>query len=716
MTLQSPSLVANPDLDTWIRVDPEETITVFTGKVELGQGLRAALARVAAEELDVPVATIRVAPVSTEHSPDEGYTFGSQSMSDGATAVRQAAAEARAPQLERAPPPRGVGPAPPGIPDRVITAPDGSSTSYWQLLGGRRFGFAVTGDIAPKSPEHYRLVGKPGARPDVVGLVTGTLPFVNDLRLPGMLFGRVVRPPSAAAVFESVDAEPVRALPGVVAVVGDGGFLAVAAEREEQAAAAVEALRARARWRESESLPDERRLPDWLLSQPTQDFFVVDGNPVDEPVPPLETPAGAVQTVSATYTRPYQMHGSIGPAAAAGLWGEDGTLTVWTAMQGPFVMRTALAEALGLPLERVRVIHVEGPGCYGHTGTEDVSLDAALVARAVPGRPVLVKWSREDEHAWEPYGPPTVVKLQASLDARGTLLDWNHDVWGTTHNSRAFPYGERTKLLAAWYLERPVPRQPATPFMLSHAGLHRNADPLYAVPRRRVVKHFVEEMPLRSSSLRALGAYANVFAIESFMDELAEAAGRDPLELRLAYLPDERARDVLIAAAERAGWHDRPDESGCGTGIGFARYKNTAAYAAVVVRLTVDDETAAIALERIVIAADAGQIVDPDGLVNQLEGGAVQSASWTLKEQVRFDRTRVTSVDWETYPILTFPEVPELVTVLIDRPGAPYLGAGEAMQGPTAGAIANAVYDAIGVRLRDIPFTPESVRAAVARA
>ena len=252
--------------------------------------------------------------------------------------------------------------------------------------------------------------------------------------------------------------------------------------------------------------------------------------------------------------------------------------------------------------------------------------------------------------------------------------------------------------------------------MLRHAGLHRNADPLYAVPRRRVVKHFVEEMPLRSSSLRALGAYANVFAIESFMDELAEAAGRDPLEFRLAYLADERARDVLIAAAERAGWHDRPDELGCGTGIGFAQYKNTAAYAAVVVRLTVDDETAAIALERIVIAADAGQIVNPDGLVNQLEGGAVQSASWTLKEQVRFDRTRVTSVDWETYPILTFPEVPELETVLIDRPGAPYLGAGEAMQGPTAGAIANAVYNAIGVRLRDIPFTPENVRAAVARA
>lgn len=716
MTLLSPSLVANPDLDAWIRIDPGATITVFTGKVELGQGLRAAIARVAAEELDVSPGTIRVEPVDTAHSPDEGYTFGSQSMSESATAVRQAAAEARAHLLALVAAEFDVAPAQLTVRDGVIAAPDGRSTSYWQLLGGGRFGFAITGDVAPKSPEQYRFVGKPGTHPDVVGLVTGTLPFVQDLHLPEMLFGRVVRPPSEAAAFESVDAEQVRSLPGVVAVVCDGGFLAVAAEREEQAAAAVEALRARARWRESESLPEQRRLSGWLLSRPTQDFLVVEGDPVDGPVPPIETPAGAALTVSATYTRPYQMHGSIGPAAAAARWGEEGTLTVWTAMQGPFVLRAALAQALGLPLERVRVIHVEGPGCYGHNGAEDVSLDAALVARAVPGRPVLVKWSREDEHAWEPYGPPMVVKLQASLDARGNLLDWNHDVWGTTHNSRAFPYGERTKLMAAWYLERPVPRQPAMPFMLRHAGLHRNADPLYAVPRRRVVKHFVQEMPLRSSSMRALGAYANVFAIESFLDELAVAAGRDPLEFRLAYLADERARDVVIAAAERAGWHDRPDGFGRGTGIGFARYKNVAAYAAVVVRLTVDDETAAIALERIVIAADAGQIVDPDGLVNQLEGGAVQSASWTLKEQVRFDRTRVTSVDWETYPILTFPEVPELETVLIDRPGAPYLGAGEATQGPTAGAIANAVYDAIGVRLRDIPFTPENVRAAVARA
>jgi CO/xanthine dehydrogenase Mo-binding subunit len=716
MTLPSPSLVANPDLDTWIRVDEADTITVFTGRVELGQGLRAAMRRIAADELDLPLAAVRVETADTARGPDEGWTAGSMSMADGGTAMRQAAAEAREHLLRLAAAALDASPAQLRVRDGVVTAPDGQTTSYWEVLGGGRFGFRIEGDAAPRPPQEYRHVGKPGPRADLEAIVAGTLTYVQDLRLPGMLFGRVVRPPSPAAVFESVGTGPARALPGVVAVVCDGGFLAVVAQREEQADRAADALRAAARWAERPSLPAERDLFDWLRAQPGEDFLVLDGAPVDGPVPPIETPEGAATTLQATFTRPYQMHASIGPAAAAARWEADGSVTAWSAAQGPFVMRAALAQVLGLEPEQVRVIHVEGPGCYGHNGAEDATLDAVLVARAAPGRPVLVKWSREDEHAWEPYGPPMVVQLQASLDADGNLLDWNHDVRGTTHVTRASPHGERTSLLPAWYLARPVPRQPARPLLAPHAGLHRNADPLYAVPRRRVVKHFVEEMPLRTSAMRSLGAYANVFAIESFVDELSEAAGRDPLEYRLAYLTDERARAVLAAASEHAGWRGRSREPGRGMGMGFARYKNAAAYAAVFVEATVDDATAVIALERIVIAADAGQVVDPDGLVNQLEGGAVQSASWTLREQVRFDRTRVRSVDWETYPILGFRDVPELETVLIDRPGAPYLGAGEATQGPTAGAIANAVYDAIGVRLRDLPFTPDNVRAAVARA
>jgi CO/xanthine dehydrogenase Mo-binding subunit len=406
------------------------------------------------------------------------------------------------------------------------------------------------------------------------------------------------------------------------------------------------------------------------------------------------------------------MHGSIGASAAVAEWDDDGRLTVWTAMQAPFPMRDALAQVLSMPAEDVRVIHVEGPGCYGHNGSEDVCLDAALLARTVPGRPVLVQWSREDEHVWEPYGPAMLMLVEASLGPDGSLLDWNYDVRGTTHLSRAIVDGEDTGFMSAWSLERPVPRQVPKPMLYPHGGMHRNADPLYSIPRRRVVKHFIEAMPIRTSSLRGLGAYANVFAVESFIDDLAEAAGRDPLEFRLAHLDDERAREVLTVAADRAGWHDRRIEFGHGLGIGFARYKNAATYTAVIVEATVDDATSAIALQRIVVAADAGQVIDPDGLVNQLEGGAVQSASWTLKEHVRFDRRRILSVDWESYPILTFPEIPQIETVILDRPGLPSLGAGEATQGPTVGAIANAVKAATGLRLRKIPFTPEAVRAA----
>jgi CO/xanthine dehydrogenase Mo-binding subunit len=408
------------------------------------------------------------------------------------------------------------------------------------------------------------------------------------------------------------------------------------------------------------------------------------------------------------------MHASIGPSAAlAEVAG--GLLTVWTHSQGVHLLRGALAQALGRSEGAIRVVHVEGPGSYGHNGADDAALDAALLAVRVPGRPVLLKWTREQEHALEPYGPAMVVKLEAALGRDGRILAWSHDVYGYTHMGRPLPFGERSGLLAAWQRERPMPRASARPMLAYHAGIHRNADPLYAIPARRIVKHFVPDAPLRTSSLRSLGAYANVFAIESFMDELAHAAGIDPLELRLRHLEDERARRVLETAVERAGlaggW-GRPSE-GRGRGLGFARYKNQKCYAAVVAEVRVGD-AGEIRVDRAVVAADAGQIIDPDGLANQLEGGVVQATSWTLAEEVRFDAAGVTSVDWKTYPILAFPEAPEVETHLVDRPGAPSLGAGEATQGPTPAAIANAVFHATGVRLRRIPFTAERVREAAA--
>jgi nicotinate dehydrogenase subunit B len=387
---------------------------------------------------------------------------------------------------------------------------------------------------------------------------------------------------------------------------------------------------------------------------------------------------------------------------------------VWTSSQGVPVLRLALAQALGIDAACLRVIHVEGAGCYGHNGADDAALDAALLARALPGRPIHVQWTRSDEHAWEPYGAAMVIDLQASLDASGLVVDWNHDVRSFTHISRAFPHGPQTSgLIAAWHRAAPMSRPTPRPALTYHMGIHRNADPLYAFARRRVVKHFLSGSPFRTSSLRALGAYGNVFAIESFVDELAAAAGQDPLELRFRHLADPRACDVLRAAAQRFGWQPapRPAGDGRGRGLALARYKNQKAWCAVVVELTVDDASAAIRIERAVIAADAGQIVDPDGIVNQLEGGFVQAASWTLREEVKFDRTRVTTTDWESYPIFRFGEIPELETVVLDRPGEPWLGAGEASQGPTAAAIANAIFDATGLRMRDLPLTPDRLRA-----
>ena len=706
------SLARQPELDTWLRIETDGTVTLRTGKVELGQGLRTAIARIGAEELDVSLSRIRVETADSARGPNELMTVGSMSIEDSGTAMRFVAAEARQYLLELAAQRLGVPLGRLDVDDGTVSVRGSSErrTTYWELHGGRDFARRVTGEAVAKAPETHRIVGKPGLRIDLRAKLTGGA-FLQDLAPSGMLFGRVLRPPSPGARLAALDEQAARALPGVRAIVRDGSFVGVVAEREEQSIRACEQLAALARWEEKPTLPGHDRAFEHLLAQPRQSFPVVDGTPQRAPVPAYEPPAGARTTLSARYLRPYQMHGSIGPSAA--LAHQDGQrLTIWTHSQGVPVLRHALARALRLPPEQVRVIHADGPGCYGHNGADDVALDAALLARAVPGAPVLVQWSREDEHAWEPYAPAMAIDLAASLDASGRVIDWSHEVFSHTHMGRAIPARDASNLVADWHREPPLPPLRSEPRLEAHAGIHRNADPLYAFPRKRIVKHFVENPALRVSSTRGLGAYANVFAIESFLDELALAAGRDPLELRLAQLEDPRARAVLEAAAARAGWR-RPAADGRGQGLAFARYKNAKCYTAMVVELEVDMSTGAIRLLRAVIAADAGEIVDPDGLTNQLEGGFIQSASWTLKEEVRFDQTRITSRDWDSYPILRFSEVPEVETVLLDRPGMPFLGAGEATQGPTPAAIANAIAHATGARLRRIPFTPERVREAL---
>lgn len=712
------SIQQTPELDGWIRINSDETITVFSGKVEIGQGIGTAVAQIAAEELDVTLERIQVVAGDTERTPDEGVTAGSMSVQTSGQALRIAAAEAHHhllslafEELEARTPGSAL-----EVNDGTITDPaTGRQTTYWRLLGGKRFSRQITGLGRPKAPDAYQIVGRPAARLDLRSKITGAASFVQDLALPDMVHGRVVRPPGYGASLVSVDDASVRQMPGVIDIVCDGSFLAIIAEREEQAIWAKAALQENAVWHYEPNFPPMAELYERLLSQPDQESLVVGGTAVDDPIPPRQPVADPAHMVTATYYRPYQMHASLSPSAAIAQL-SDGTLTIWCHSQGVNLLRQTIAHVLAMDPANVHLIHVEGSGCYGHNGADDAALDAALLARAIPGRPVSLKWTREDEHAWEPYGPAMVVKMQASLGQNGAIVDWSHDVWSYPHTARPRPGGESSGLLAAWHLARPFKRPQPRPIQGYHFGDYRNADPKYDLPRRRIVAHFVPESPLRTSSLRSLGAYANIFAIESFMDELAVAAGDDPLAFRLRHLTDERARAVIMAAAERAGWEPRyrPARNGHGRGLAFAQYKNSQCYAAVIVTLDVDPATGEILLRRATIAADAGQIVNPDGLSNQLEGGFFQAASWTLREEVTFDSSGITSRDWDSYPILRFSGAPEINTVLLNRPNLPFLGSGEATQGPTPAAIANAVFDATGIRLRHLPMTAAKVHQALA--
>jgi CO/xanthine dehydrogenase Mo-binding subunit len=688
------SLHVNRCLGQWLRFLPEGLVEVRSGKVELGQGIATALAQIVADELDVAPARVRMIPASTAASPDEAVTSGSLSVQESGTALRYACAEARAIYLEAAAARLGKPLDRLQVIDGEIVAVGGAHTSYWALADERLLDREATGGVAPKSS--HRVVGSSALRLDIPDKAFGRPRFVHDLALPGMLHGRVLRPPSPAAVLLSSDDAKVRALGAVV--VRDGNFLGVLAEREEVALKALDRLRDGAAWNEPETLPDASTLADWLRAQPVETKVVAERAAADAAAP--------ARTLRARFSRPYLAHASIGPSCALAQW-QDGGLQVWCHSQGIYNLRADLALTFGLAPERIVVAHVEGAGCYGHNGADDVALDAALLARAAGGRPVRVVWSRADELAWAPFGPAMAIALEADVDAAGEVLAWRHDLWSNGHSTRPGRAATPT-LLAASHLERPFDRLLAINPPLPAGGADRNAIPLYDFPAQRVVNHRLLSMPLRASALRSLGAFANVFAIESFVDELAHARAEDPVAWRLRHLSDPRARAVVEAVARRAGWTGWQRRENRGHGIGFAKYKNLGAYCAVVAEIETERE---ICVHRLVVAVDVGLVINPDGVANQIEGGAIQAASWTLKEAVRFDLARVTSAAWEDYPILKFSEVPVVEVEIVSRPDAPWVGAGEAAQGPTAAAIANAVYDALGVRVRDLPITPERIAA-----
>jgi CO/xanthine dehydrogenase Mo-binding subunit len=487
----------------------------------------------------------------------------------------------------------------------------------------------------------------------------------------------------------------------VVALVRDGAFVGVLAEREDAAIAAQRALRSAASWNQAAPLPQDIHV--WLKQNAVDHRVICEKNDA-------AASSRASRIVSASYSKPYISHASIGPSCALAQF-ESGKLTVWSHSQGIFNLRRDLSLALNMPEEAVTVRHAEGAGCYGHNGADDVALDAALLARAAGSRPVRVQWMRDDEFCWAPCGPAMTLDLGASLDSDGNVVAWQHDLWSNGHSSRP-GRSDSPALLAAWDVADSHERPPAINMPLPAGAADRNAIPLYDFPNQRVVNHYVRDMPVRTSALRSLGAYANVFAIESFMDELAAAAGADPLAFRLRHLRDPRARAVLETAASRASWNGWKQREGCGHGLGFAKYKNLGAYCAVVAEVEVSRE---VRVHRLAVAVDVGLAVNPDGVRNQIEGGAIQSTSWTLKEQLKLGGYGIAAVGWEDYPILKFSEVPAVDVHLIDRPDLPSVGAGEAAQGPTAAAIANAVHSALGVRVRELPLTPERIIAAIER-
>ncbi|MGD1892609.1 MAG: molybdopterin cofactor-binding domain-containing protein [Cyclobacteriaceae bacterium] len=683
------SLARHPNVNAWLKVLEDGRIQIFTGKVELGQGISTAVAQVAAEELNTDPTSVVVHIAETGVTPNEGYTAGSGSIINSAMSVRYAAAHARVLLLERAAKKLEVDAAELKIEGGTVTAPNGQQLTFKALLDGEQLTEEVPTSVKLKPKQDYQWVGTPEPRPEISQMVRGEAYFIQDLRFPGMVHARVVRPPSYQATLQSYDADVLKQeVSGVLKVVRNGSFLGVITEDEYQAEQAQRFLKRNSKWSVSEELPSDQPLAEYLNSLPANSQKVQEASfATDE------------NTVKAQYFKPYIMHASIGPSCAIALHDDD-QLHIWSHSQGIYPLREALPKVVGLPIEKIHIKAVPGSGCYGHNGADDAATDAAIMAIAYPGKHIRVQWSREEEHGWEPLGSAMIVETQANLDENGRIKEWYTELWSDSHSTR--PGGDPGNLMPAHYVEDSHPR---TSFGYSGGG-YRNADPYYTIPQLSIDAHFFEG-PLRVSSLRSLGAYANIFAIESFMDELAERAGKEPLEFRLMHSDDPRAIAVMTKLDEMT----RDVELGEQEGIGYAfsRYKNTASYCAVAALVKVVSQTKRIKLIKMWGVIDAGEVINPDGLKNQTEGGMIQAASWTLREEVLFNKQHIISLNWDSYPIRRVLDTPEVEVVIIDRPNEPALGGGEAAQSPSGAAIANAVYRASGKRIRHLPITTKKL-------
>jgi nicotinate dehydrogenase subunit B len=699
-----PSLAANPKLSSWINFAADGKVVVSPGKVEIGQGIVTALAQIAADELDIDIARVQMVRTSTPASPNEGVTSGSLSVQHSGRAIRFACAEIRQIFLDTAAERLGVAPDVLTITDGTMAGPGNVSTSYWELAGDISLDRDATAGAQPKSASQRTLAGHSLQRLDIPDKVFGRPRFIHDSLPPGTLHGRVLRAELSQATLTELNDERARKVEGLIAIVRDGNFLGVVCETEAAAEAAVTALRKGATWSSRETLPDEDDLAEWLKRQPAVSTVIASKE--------AASPVAVARTIRRQYHRPYIAHGSIAPSCAMAQW-EDNRVRVWTHSQGVYNLRSDLALVFNLPRENILVEHMEGAGCYGHNGADDVALDAALLAKAAPGRTVRVQWSRADEMSHAPFGAAMAIEIEAGLDADGEIASWRHTIWGNGHTARPGRADQPT-LLAASELAAPFPRAISVdPPSTGGGGSDRNSIPLYDFPAWQVEAHRLTVMPVRTSALRTLGAQGNTFAIESVLDEIAHERGEDPVAFRLRHLSDPRSRDVVQAAARRAGWKPaKQDGAGqsIGYGIGFSRYKITGAYCAAVAEVEIGED---IRVRKLTLAVDVGEAINPDGVINQIEGGAIQATSWVLKERVRFDKTRITSNSWTEYPILRFSEVPDVEVEVISRPEIDPVGAGEAAHGPVTAAIANAVFDALGVRLRSLPITRDRLIAAM---
>jgi nicotinate dehydrogenase subunit B len=689
------------DVDSFLAIHADGTVTVYTGKVDVGTGLRVAVAQMAAEELGVPAESVHVVDGDTGVCPDQGGTGGSTGLTRGGADVRQAAATARHALIT-------LGAERLGKPAADLTLEKGevrpiaggTGVAIGTLVGDRRLSLKVDAKAPLREPATYTVVGASVPRPDVPDKCSGHHTYVHDLTLPGMLHARVIRPPAPGAALVSVDESSVKGIPDL-RVVRVGSFLAVVSKDEWAAVRAAATLKAV--WTDGRRLPGSSDLDTWTRAAAVEreQSIVSKGDAV-------AALASAPTTHSATYFWPFQSHASLGPCCAvADIKGDGGT--IWSSSQGTHGLRTNLSKVFGLSADKVRVVFLDGSGSYGTNGGDHVAADAVLLSKTLY-QPVRVQWMRGDELGWDPKGPQQLLDLRAAFDASGRIAAWDTQMWlpNQTPGARALLAADEAGL---------------TQEHGQGAGaITQNGDPPYQAEAVRVLVHWTKDAPLQLSNLRAPGKIANVFAVESFTDEIAAAVKVDAVEFRRARLTDPRALEVLKQAAETFAWTPRPSPNPkalqdgllVGRGIAYMRYKQAENYIAMAMEVAVDQPSGRIAVRRVVCAHDCGIIVNPDALTNQIEGCIVQTLSRALHEEVTFDRARVTSVDWASYPVLRFPEAPRIDVVLVERRDQPLLGAGEAATAPVAAALANAVFDATGIRLRRVPFTPERVKAALA--